>query len=153
MSQMHSAATLQDTARHGNVRILERIDEDPSTHGRTLFSNESFDRSLAERSSKYHERTQSNIQARLSPISSPLSDERTLQSIERLRAFRSSAFNKHSVQPYIKSDCKFIMTQTGETLDRNLKREYGINAPTSPTRKGSQTHRILQEHAYGTERG
>jgi len=94
-------------------------------------SNESMDRSVDDHSSKFNGRTKSNVNSRLSPIvTSQMSQRKTFESIERLKAFRSTAFNKHAVQPYVRSDCKYVMMNTGETLASHMKRFYGMNPPS-----------------------
>ena len=90
---VNSSTTLEESARNGQIRILEKIDENPSQQ-RTFPSNESLENSYDDRSSKFHGRTQSNIQTRLTPIGSPLGSKVTFESIERLKAFKSKAFNK-----------------------------------------------------------
>ena len=129
---------------------MEKIDENPSQQ-RTFHSNESLENSYDDRSSKLHGRTQSYIQTRLTPIGSPQSSKVTFDSIERLKAFKSKAFNKHAVQPYIKSDCKFVMKNAGETLSTNMRRQYGF-MPLHEIQRGAQTQRIAardQQYVQG----
>ena len=87
-------------------------------------------------------RTQSLIKQRLSPIESPTSKRKTFESTERLNAFRSTALNKHGIQPYTRSDCKYVMTSTAETLEANMKHIYGINLASSGNAAGFKLKKV-----------
>ena len=63
----------------------------------------------------------------------------TFASIERLKAFQTKAdkASKYSRQPYQQNECKYELASTGETLQSNMKRVYGLQ----PASKVEEDHK------------
>ena len=70
--------------------------------------------------------------------------------MERLNAFYNSA-NKYSKQPYVQPDCKYVLSSTGQSLQKNMAQLYGVQMPNS-TQINILNRRFGENHSFEFKR-